>query len=168
MCGERRCLSCGHGFSPRPQSPGQQYCREKACQRERRRRWQREKQRVDGDYRDNQRRAQRAWSAKHAGYWSEWREKHPEYCEENRARQRERNQRRRAGTGLIAKMDASGAGFSVPSGIYRLVPAGDGAIAKMDAWTVRIAVISEPCAAGGGAGGGLQREDVMGHGGGGG
>jgi hypothetical protein len=59
-------LSCGQRFRPCPQAPGQLYCSEKACQRERRRRWQREKQRNDADHRDNQRRAQRAWAAKHA------------------------------------------------------------------------------------------------------
>lgn len=163
MCGERRCLSCGERFSPRPQNPGQQYCGKKSCQRERRRRWQSEKQRTDADYRDNQRRAWRAWAAQHGAYWCEWREKHPEYCERNRAQQRLRNQRRRAG--LIAKMDASGADLGVPSGVYRLVPATGGGIAKMDAWTVRIAVIARPYADGGGAGGGLQKEDVMGRGG---
>jgi len=163
MCGERRCLSCGERFSRRPQNRNQQYCSEKACQRQRRRRWQSEKQRTDADYRDNQRRAWRAWAAKHGAYWCEWREKHPEYCERNRRQQRLRNQRRRAG--LIAKMDASGAELSVPSGVYRLVPAAGGGIAKMDAWTVRIAVIARSYADRGGAGGGLQKEDVMGRGG---
>ena len=161
MCGERRCLSCGERFNPRRQNPAQQYCSEKACQRERRRRWQSEKQRTDADYRDNQRRAWRAWAAKHSAYWFAWREKHPEYCERNRAQQRLRNQRRR--TGSIANMDASEADLGVPSGLYRLVPAAGGGIAKMDAWTVRIAVIARPYADGGGTGRGLQKEDVMGR-----
>jgi hypothetical protein len=153
MCGERRCVSCGEGFSPRPQSPGQQYCSKPSCQRDRRRRWQNEKQRTDADYRDNQRQAWRAWAAKHGRYWCAWREKHPGYCERNRAQQRLRNQRRR--TGLIAKMDASNeADLPVPSGVYRLVPAGDGVIAKMDVWTVKIDVIARPYADGAGGGGG--------------
>jgi hypothetical protein len=163
MCGERRCLSCGERFSPRPQNRGQQYCSKPACQRDRRRCWQSAKQRTDADYRDNQRRAWRAWAAKHGAYWCAWRAEHPDYCERNRAQQQRRNQRRRAG--LIAKMDASGTDLGVPSGVYRLQPAAGGGIAKMDAWTVRIAVISGPYAAGGGAGGGLQKEDVMGRGG---
>jgi hypothetical protein len=62
-------------------------------------------------------------------------------------------------------MDASGADLGVPSGIYRLVPAAGGEIAKMDAWMVRISVITGPYAADGGALDGLQREDVMGRGG---
>jgi hypothetical protein len=130
---DRRCLSCGPKFRPCPQTPRQLYCSEAACQRERRRRWQREKQRSDADYRDNQRRAQRAWAAKHSGYWRDWRDRHPEYCERNRAGQRLRNRRRSAG-----------------------------AIAKMNAWTVKIAVITGPYAGAGVAGGGLQREDVIG------
>lgn len=160
---DRRCLCCGRGFYPRPQAPDQQYCSEKACQRERRRIWQRERKSQDTDYRDNQRRAQRAWAAEHGGYWREWRDRRPEYCERNRAQQLLRNQRRHAS--VIAKMDASEADLSVPSGVYRLVPGAIGEIAKMDAWTVRISVITAPYAAGGGGGDGLQREDVMGGGG---
>jgi hypothetical protein len=161
---DRRCLSCRLRFRPCPQTPGQQYCGEQACQRERRRRWQRMKQQSDADYRDNQRRAQQAWAAQHSEYWRDWRGRHPEYCQRNRARQRLRNQRRREATAPaeIAKMDASAPGLRVPSGTYRLVPAAVGGIAKMDAWTVEIAVITEPYAGAGGARGRLQREDVIG------
>jgi hypothetical protein len=158
---DRRCLSCGGKFQPYPQTPGQLYCREKACQRERRRRWQRAKQRSDADYRDNQRRAQRAWSAQHREYWRDWRERHPEYCQRNRTQQRERNARRGA-VAEIAKMDASVPALRVPSGTYRLLPVAGGGIAKMDAWTVKIAVITAPYAGAGVTGGGLQREDVIG------
>jgi hypothetical protein len=152
---ERRCLSCSRGFDPRPQAPDQQYCSDKACQQARRRAWQRERKRRDEDYRDNQRRAQRAWVAEHSTYWRGWREKHPEYCERNRERQEVRDRRRRS-AGLLAKMDASGGGpgpnLGVPSGVYRLVPASGGLLAKMDVWTVRIAVISGPCETGPGSG----------------
>ena len=161
---DRGCESCGLVFRPRPQTPGQRYCGKPACQRDRRRRWQREKQRSDPDYRDNQRRAQRAWSAQHDAYWRDWRERHPEYCERNRARQRLRNRQRRA-VAAIAKMDASAPVSAVPSGTYRLVPAGGGGIAKMDAWTVKIAVITGPYSELGVGRGGLQREDVIGPGG---
>ena len=156
---QRRCLGCGLGFRPRPQTPGQRYCGAKACQRERRRRWQRAKPRNDSDYHDNQRRAQQAWAARHRGYWREWRARHPEYCERNRIKQRQRNQRR--GTAAIAKMDASAADLPVPSGTYRLVPGAGGEIAKKNAWTVKIAVITAPYATSGQAGDGLQREDVI-------
>jgi hypothetical protein len=158
----RRCLGCGLGFRPRPQTPGQLYCGKKACQRERRRRWQQAKPRSDADYRDNQRRAQQAWAARHRAYWREWRARHPEYCERNRMKQRLRNQRLRAA--VIAKMDASAADLPVPSGTYRLAPVAGGEIAKKNAWTVKIAVITAPYAKAGVARGGLQREDVMGGG----
>jgi hypothetical protein len=146
---ERRCLNCSRGFRPRPQAPEQQYCSEKACQRARRRQWQREKQRTDADYRDNQRRVWRAWAAAHGGYWCEWRRKHPDYCERNRAQQEVRDRRRRS-AGLLAKMDASEADLSVRSGVYRLLPASE-LLAKMNVWTVRIDVISGPCETGPGA-----------------
>jgi hypothetical protein len=74
--------------------------------------------------------------------------------------QEERNRRQRAA--VIAKKYASEADLCVPSGVYRLEPAGGGMIAKMDAWMVKIDVIARPYAAGADAGGGLQRLDVMG------
>jgi hypothetical protein len=155
MCGERRCLNCCERFSPRPQNPDQQYCGKPACQRERRRRWQHEKHRSDADYRDNKRRAQQAWAAKHARYWQAWRDRHPEYCERNRAQQAERNRRRRSA--VIAKTYASEANLPVPSGVYRLEAAGGGVIAKKYAWTVKLDVIARPYAGGAGADDGLQR-----------
>lgn len=158
---ERRCLCCGLRFRPHAQTPEQRYCGEASCQRERRRRWRRAKRQSDADYRDNQRRAQQAWAAKHSEYWSRWRDRHPAYCEQNRRQQRLRNQRRHAAA-VIAKSDASPADLRVPSGTYRLVPAAGGGIAKSDAWTVEIAVITAPYAEAGRPGGGLQREYVMG------
>jgi len=161
---QRRCLSCGHGFHLRRQAPGQQYCSEKACQRARRREWQREKQRTDADYRENQRRAWRAWAARHAEYWREWRARHPEYCAANREQQAVRDRRRRS-PGSLAKMDASEADLIVNPGVYRLAPVADGLLAKMDAWTVKISVISGPSDAGEPLEGCLQKEDVIGSGG---
>jgi hypothetical protein len=112
----RRCAAGGHAFRPRPQVPQQRYCSAAACQRERRRRWQREKRESDPDYCENQARAQRAWAQNHSEYWREYRRLHPEYCERNRnaARQRQRDRRRRAAVATeFAKMDASMAGSPV-------------------------------------------------------
>jgi hypothetical protein len=69
---------------------------------------------------------------------------HPEYCESNRraARRRQRDRRQRAAQ--FAKMDASTALSRVPSGTYRLVPAGAEEFAKMDAWIVEMTLISKP------------------------
>ena len=58
MKSARLCLACGNSFHPLLRVPNQRYCSAAACQRERRRRWQRRRLRVDADYRDNQARAQ--------------------------------------------------------------------------------------------------------------
>lgn len=137
----RQCTECGKAFRPRPQVPQQCYCGEAACQRARRRRWQRAKRVSDADYRDNQARAQQGWLERHRDYWSEYRRTHLQYVERNRVLQRRRNARR--GARVIAKMDASTPVSPVPSGTYRLTPAVTPEIAKMDAWTVEITVLSK-------------------------
>lgn len=136
----RRCAACRQVFRPRPQVPLQCYCPAAACQRERLRRWQQEKRRVDADYRENQVRAQRAWCERNPDYWQEYRLKHPQYVERNRTQQRERNARKRKRT--IAKMDASPSVFPVPSGIYRISQLPPIGIANMDTWTVEITLLS--------------------------
>lgn len=81
--------------------------------------------------------------------------RHPEYVHRNRELQRERNRRRRkvpdqsaGGCKEIAKMDAFGGAMSFASGLYRLTPVDPPGIAKMDALTVRLALIC-PVAGGG-------------------
>ena len=138
-----RCAACGQEFRPRPQVPRQSYCRAPACQRERRRRWQRAKRQNDPDYRDNQARAQRTWRKRNPDYWREYRSSHSQYRERNRTQQRQRNARR--GERLIAKMDASTRNFPVPSGIYQINRGPTSKIAKMDAWTVEITLLSDFC-----------------------
>ena len=73
----RRCAACGGAFRPRSQVPAQKYCSGSACQRARRRRWQRAKRQSDADYRENQARAQRAWAQGHRDYWREYRQASP-------------------------------------------------------------------------------------------
>jgi hypothetical protein len=137
------CAACGRNFRPRPQTPNQAYCPTDACQKERRREWQKAKRRVDPDYRDNQAKAQRAWSLSNPDYWRQYRLAHPEYAIRNRAQQGERNERRL--DPLFAKMDSSAVKNALIPGIYRLQPVIPG-IAKMDAWTVEITVLSKPSA----------------------
>jgi hypothetical protein len=139
----RRCAACGRGFRPRSQVPQQRYCSEAACQRERRRVWQREKRASDADYRENQVRAQRAWAARHREYWRDYRRRHEASRERNReaVRVQQRERRRRA---RFAKMAASRSEKAVPSGTYRLVPAAAEGFAKMDAWMVKITLLSKP------------------------
>jgi hypothetical protein len=138
----RPCVACGRAFRPRPQVPRQRYCAQAACQRERRRRWQQAKRRSDADYRDNQRRAQQAWRERHPEYWREYRRRHPSYEQCNRKQQQRRDGKR--GQRDLAKMDASTPVLPVPSGTYRLAPVLLDDLAKMDAWTVEITVLSSP------------------------
>ena len=81
----KRCAGCRGRFTPRPQTPRQRFCSARACQRERRRRWQHEKRGSDRDYRENQARAQQRWAQRHPQYWREYRTTHPEYTARNRA-----------------------------------------------------------------------------------
>ncbi|WP_295448721.1 hypothetical protein, partial [uncultured Thiodictyon sp.] len=57
--------SCGQPFRPRPQNPTQTYCSQPACQRARKRDWQRAKRASDPDYRANDQAAQRTWAQAH-------------------------------------------------------------------------------------------------------
>jgi alkanesulfonate monooxygenase SsuD/methylene tetrahydromethanopterin reductase-like flavin-dependent oxidoreductase (luciferase family) len=116
--------------------------------------------RSDDDYRANQVQARQAWAGRHGDYWRAYRTGHPEYAERNRLEQRRRDRRGRAAR--LAKMDASTPIHAVPSGTYRLVAETGGDLAKMDAWTVKITVISRDYASGGEACAILQREDVIG------
>jgi len=140
----RRCASCGASFRPCPQVPKQRFCSQLDCQRERRRRWKRRKRQSDADYRDNQARAQRAWSERHQEYWREYRRGHPQYTERNRQQQRVRNARRGApgNSGVIAKRNVWGALDGEFSGTYVLTPVAQEPIAKRNAWRVRITTIS--------------------------
>lgn len=140
---KKRCAACSRPFRPRPQVPKQSYCPSPECQRERRRRWQRDKLRTDPDYRDNQSRAQRAWLDLNPGYWREYRDGHPEYVKRNLDQQRARATRPQ--DQAVAKMDVSTPSQSLPSGVYRLRPVAVTGVAKMDSWTVEITLLSATC-----------------------
>lgn len=144
----KRCAACGDGFTPCRHVPNQQYCSKTACQRERRRLWQRAKLKQDSDYRANQAAAQRRWRERHRDYWRAYRQRHPEYTARNREQQRKRNRRRdAAGTrplpAPIAKMDVCNDKIPLTSGTYRMIPEAGSGIAKMDAYLVKIQVLSE-------------------------
>jgi len=142
-----RCAACGELFTPRRNVPDQKYCSKRECQRERRRRWQRQKLKEDPDYRANQAAAQRRWRERHPEYWRRYRQSHPAYTERNRKQQLQRNRKRgqdvtSPSPPAIAKMDAYEAQTVVSSGTYRLIPVAGGAIAKMDAYLVQMHVLS--------------------------
>ena len=145
--GTRRCAACAERFTPRRNVPNQQYCSKPDCQRERRRRWQRQKLRQDPDYRANQAAAQQRWRERHLDYWRRYRQSHPDYTARNREQQRQRNRRRaQAGAGpappAIAKMDVYACKKPVASGTYRLTPIDGSGVAKMDAYLVKMQVVS--------------------------
>ena len=101
---ERSCLCCKKEFKPHHAVRHQQYCSDPECQKTRKRKWQKEKLAKDSDYRANQAEAQRQWRSRNKDYWKQYRTNHPAYVEANRTAQKERNRRRRLGSG-IAKMD---------------------------------------------------------------
>ncbi len=51
---KNRCAKCGCLFRPNPRVKDQEYCNRSACQRARKRRWQRKRMATDPDYRANQ------------------------------------------------------------------------------------------------------------------
>jgi hypothetical protein len=138
---KRRCSACGGLFEPWPQVKDQRYCSADSCQKERKRRWQRNKRAEDPVYRANQLDANKRWREKTPDYWRDYRKSHSEYVRRNLELQRERNRRRRYGSGPIAKMDASDGKSTLMTGYYQLFPVGSGTVAKMDAINVKIEVI---------------------------
>jgi hypothetical protein len=143
----KRCVACGELFNPCRNVPSQTFCSKPECQRERRRRWQRDKLKQDTDYQANQAAAQKHWRERHPEYWRNYRLTHPEYTSLNRKKQHKRNQRRqRAVTGpsppIIANMNEYLHKKTPESGTYRLVPLSTPEIANMDEYLVKIQVLS--------------------------
>ena len=141
---EKRCLCCKRRFIPHPAGRDQQYCSNPKCQKARKRAWQKEKLASDSDYRANQAEAQRQWRSRNRDYWRRDRKRNPVYTERNRIGQRDRNRRRRSGSG-IAKMDEVKGKSVIRSGRYRLVPLCNQGIAKRDELIVELGVISGGC-----------------------
>lgn len=139
--GTKRCLACGDTLPLSSRVPDQSYCSRAQCQRERRKLWQREKKLLDPAYREAQAIAQKEWAERHVDYWHRYREQHPDYVDRNRTQQRVRNASQRSRL-PIAKMDASPPTLPLPSGTYRLELKDAGGVAKMDAFTVEITVLT--------------------------
>lgn len=144
--GSGRCLHCRCLFVFNPRLKNQRYCGRSECQRVRKRLWQRQKMAADADYQQNQRAAQKLWQQEHPEYWRQYRERRPDYAENNRRLQRQRDQRLRA----LAKMDASGRRNRIKAGTYYLLPESTD-LAKMDALAQKITLIPEPYRLSGGS-----------------
>ena len=140
----RICRSCSKRFEVDPRVPGQQFCSNPYCQKERKRLWINHKRSTDPDYRENQREAQKSWVQKNSAYWQRYRQKNPEYVRRNRAAQKARNANRKARqikTG-VAKIDES-TNYNVISSAFLSIPIQIEDIAKIDAILVRIDIVSD-------------------------
>ena len=84
------CAACDEPFTAKKHVPDQRFCSKPACQRERRRRWQRQKLKDDLDYRANQAAAQKRWRENNPDYWRRYRQTHPDYTARNREQQQQR------------------------------------------------------------------------------
>lgn len=131
---EKRCAHCGCPLELNSRSKNQRYCGEKACQRARKRLWQKNKMATDPDYQDNQRRCNTAWREKHRHYWRDYRRSHPECAERNRLLQKARRSRR-----SVAKMDASEKISFLKTGTYWVIP--ERGVAKMDAFVGKVLLV---------------------------
>lgn len=133
-----KCAHCGKTLQSNPRVKHQRYCSDKACQRERRRLWQRQKLVLDSEYRDNQKDCQKQWRQRHPDYWRKWRQSHDAYVQNNRLRSRARQ---------FAKMDTLNPKPDSISGCYFILP-GDceaSMFAKMDALPQKIVIIPVGC-----------------------
>lgn len=137
----KNCIHCGREFKVNPRVRNHNYCNAQACQRARRRRWQREKMAKDIDYRQNQRQYEKEWHSQHPGYYRNYRVCHPEYVKRNSLQQLRRNsiRRRNYSDKLIAKMDSLiSAHFPRKGQLYKLIPQQGRVIAKMDSLVVNL------------------------------
>ena len=105
------CACCGKPFAPHPQVPDQAYCSAPACQRARKRQWQRDKLQSDPDYRINQRAAQQAWAQRNPDYWRDYRAAQIKHEQRNRDQQQSQDRSRNVER---AKMDEC----DLPDGLY--------------------------------------------------
>ncbi|MBK9441392.1 MAG: hypothetical protein IPN53_08790 [Comamonadaceae bacterium] len=99
------CAACGIAFTPRHQKPRQKYCSAPNCQSKRRQVWQKERLQDNQFHQENQADAQQDWLDRNPGYWKKYRSEHPEYVEQNRKKQRNRDSKAKFEN--LAKSDVS-------------------------------------------------------------
>jgi hypothetical protein len=134
------CQGCNQEKIQNPRLKGaQKFCGNPACQKVRKRQWQKNKLATDALYRMQQHESLQAWRKNYPldRYQHQYRLRHPEYVEQNRKRQRIRNRRRRE---LIVKMDTLN---QMESYTYLLTPCEPEKIVKMDALRVKLTVLNE-------------------------
>jgi len=140
---QKRCWHCRKRFVAKC-NPKQHYCGAAKCQQIRKNRWEKNKRQSDPDYRENQRRAQQAWSNRNRGYW-------PVYRQKNRGAEAknakgEAVQRTPMGAGEAhVKMDAQISKTSELSRDYIAFLVKKGDVAKMDASELKNSLLSMSC-----------------------
>ena len=92
----RWCPYCGKKFLPSAFHPEQSICSKPDCRRRRRNDYHRSKYRADGEYCQVCLESSQKWRAQNAGYQRRYRQDHPDYVEQNRRAQKQRDRRRRA------------------------------------------------------------------------
>lgn len=134
------CQGCNQEKPQNPRLKGtQKFCNDPACQRVRKRQWQKKKLATDAVYRLQQYELLKAWRKNYPldRYQHQYRLNHPKYVEQNRQRQRIRNRKRRE---VIVKMDTLN---KMESYTYLLTPCEPEKIVKMDALRVKLTVLNE-------------------------
>ena len=141
---QRRCKCCRKRFTPK-NNPTQRYCSATLCQRARKRSWEKNKRRQDGDYRENQRMAQQRWLAKNRSYWANYRARQKACSEQQNSQPPRLPEAQLGNLPETAKMDASeDKNTEGPRGYVAFwVRKMD--IAKMDALTLKNAFLSMGC-----------------------
>lgn len=144
------CVHCHQTFFL-TRNPAQQYCAARCCQNARKRVWRKQARLKDPTYDENQRRVNGMWRRRQTDYWRRYRESHPNYMQRNREQQKLRDRRRAQESMLsnashLAKSDAletrKAAQITVPEGFYQLIPVMHSDLAKSDALTVKISVMT--------------------------
>lgn len=144
-----RCKHCGRRVKKNPRIKGdQQYCGSPDCQQSRKNKWEREKIRKDGLYRQKREESKRRWRKRHRGYeyQCKYRASHPEYVKANREKQGKRNQNHKSflSGNQIVKTDALNYAGLIRRGLYALQPVitdASGKIVKTDALIVQLSEV---------------------------
>jgi hypothetical protein len=89
------CCFCQRQFTPSRFHPQQTACSARTCQQQRRSQSRKRQLAADAVYRQVCRDSARKWRANHPSYWKQYRAAKPESVERNRARQHQRDLRRR-------------------------------------------------------------------------
>jgi len=108
-----RCKHCQCYVPANPRIKDQEYCGKAECQRARKAKRQKERIDEDPEYKAHQKELKVKWRTQNPGYSKKYRADHPDYCDQNRALQKKRDQKRRDNKAKmnqqhahIAKMDA--------------------------------------------------------------